>query len=152
MRLRPPSEQRPEQLSHLSCQPIQCLSEPPPTKRTEAKQRNQLSSPPPQCLSEPTPAKGTEFSAAPSHVVHATTVAGWPHAQQENRGQRIAFTRRAPDLRVCMSPRRPSELRLQQLYPISCLQPQLLSDPTSTKRTEARAAPSLFVPATTVAD
>jgi hypothetical protein len=83
--------------------------------------------------------------------VHSTTGACWPHAQQENRGQRIALIRRASHLRGCMSPRRPSKQRLQQRPRMSSLPPQWLATPTPTKRTDARTEPSLGVPTTTVA-
>jgi hypothetical protein len=126
--LRPsrPKEQRPEQRPHLWCPPPQWLVEPKPTNRTEAR-------------------------VATSLVVDATTVSGWAHADQANRGQSSDLTCSACHHSGWLSPCRPSQQRPEQSPHLSCLPPQWLAVPTPTKGTEARAATSPVVPATTVA-
>jgi hypothetical protein len=68
----------------------------------------------------------TEAKSAPSPIVRAITVAGW------------------------LGPRRSREHRPHQRHHPSCQPPQELAEPTPTKQTVARAAPSPAVQATTV--
>jgi hypothetical protein len=123
---RQPSEQKPEQRPHPSC-------------------------PLPQWLVDPTPNELTEARAAPSPVVPANRVAGCAHADRRRRGQNSALTSRARHHSGLPSQRRPSEQRLEHRTHLTSPPPQWLAEPTPTKRTEARAAPSHVVHATTVA-
>jgi hypothetical protein len=108
--------------------------------------------PPKLCLAEPTPNKRKEARAAASIVVPGTTVAGFTHAEQSNRGLNSALTFRARHHSGWLSPRRPTDRRPDQHTHLSCLPKQWLAEPTPTKRTEARAGRSPFVPTTTVAN
>jgi hypothetical protein len=114
-------EHRPHQRHHPSCQPPQGLAQPRPTKQTVA-------------------------IAALSPAVHATTVVGWAHADQANRGQSSSLACRARNHSVCLSPRRTIEQRPQQSPQLSCMPPQCLLKPTPTERTEPKAAPTPVVP------
>jgi hypothetical protein len=174
--LRRPREQKLEQRPQISCPPPQWLSEhadrgnrgqssaltcrarhhsgslgPRRPREQRSEQRPHLSYPPPQWLAEPTPTERAEAREAPSHVVPATTMAGWVHADQSNRGQTSAFTCRACHHIGWLSPRRPREQRSEQRPHLSYPPPQRLAEPTPTERAEAREAPSHVVPATTVA-
>ena len=86
-----------------------------------------------------------------SPVVPATTVAGSAHADRTNRGQNSALTSRAHQHRSWVSPRRPIEQRPERRPLLTWTPKHWLSKPTPTEVTEVRAAPSLFVFATTVA-
>jgi hypothetical protein len=104
----------------------------------------------PQWLPGPTPTKRTEVRAAPSLVVPATTVAGWDHADQANRGQSIApnccARKHSGWLREC----RTSDQRSEQRPHLSCPPSQWLSEPTPNMLSDVRVEPSAVVPATTV--
>jgi hypothetical protein len=101
--------------------------------------------------SVPTPTKRTVTRVSHSPVVPATTVAGWAHATQANRGQRCALTFRARHHSGGLGPRRPSEQIPEQRPHLSSPPPQWLADPSPADITEARAASSNVVPANTVA-
>ena len=107
--------------------------------------------PPTQWLVEPKPKKRTEDRAATSPVVPAPTVAGSAHADPANKVQCSALTSRPGHLSGWLSPRTPSEQKINQGPQLSCPPPQCLAKPTPTERTEARAAPSPDVQATIVA-
>jgi hypothetical protein len=78
-------------------------------------------------------------------------MAVWAHAKQANRGQSIARTYRSRHHIVGLSPRRPCEQRPKQRPHLSCPPTQRLAESTPTDGADARAAPSLDGPATTVA-
>jgi hypothetical protein len=115
-------------------------------------------------LTESTPAKLNEARGASSNIVPATNVAGCAHADQSNRGQSSALSCRARHRSSCLSQRRPSVKRSDQRphvsspppqcqrSQLSCPPTQWLAEPRPTRRTEAIAAPSPFVPANTVAE
>ena len=126
-----PSEQRPEKRPQLSS--------PPP-------QHFHVYCPPPESLTETTPTKNTKARTAPSRVVLATTVAGWAHAEQENRGHVCATTCRASHHSGRQNTLRPSEQRPEKRTHLSSPPPQCLGVPTPTKRSEDRAAPHLSCP------
>jgi hypothetical protein len=138
--------------------------------------RPQLSCPPPLRVAEPTTKERKETRAAHSPFVPTSTVAGWDHADHANRGQTSVLTFRAPHHIGWLSPRRPSEQttkqrpymschhhrcwlsprRTTELRPHerphnSCPPPQWLCEPTPTKRSASKAAPSTVVHATSVA-
>jgi hypothetical protein len=170
------SEQRPDVNPHLTFLPTQWLAGPRRTSKHRSDQRPHLSCKPPQWLAVPAPTKRTEARAAPSPVVPSNTDAGRAHADQANRGQGSDLTSSArhysgwmnlprtseqkPDVNLHLTslptqwlarPTRTSEHRPDQRPHLSCKPPQWLAVPAPTKRTEARAAISTSVPATTVA-
>ena len=114
-------------------------------------QRPHLSYPPKQWLALATPIERTEVRVAPSLVVPTTAVADWAHADQSNRGQSCVLNCRDSQLSAWLSPRRPREQKPGQRPQHSCPPIQWLAEPTSTDLTEARIAPSPFVPAATLA-
>jgi hypothetical protein len=97
------------------------------------------------------PTKRTEARAAPSPIVSANTMAGEAHADRGNRGQSSGLTFRASHHRSWLSPCRPRVQRQEQRIRLFLPSPQLLAEPTSTEGTEARAAASGLLPATTMA-
>jgi hypothetical protein len=78
-------------------------------------------------------------------------VAGCAHTDRGNRGQSSVLTFRAGHHSDCLSPSRPSDQRPQQRALLSFPPTQWLAATTPIKRTEARAALSRVVSATTVA-
>jgi hypothetical protein len=86
-----------------------------------------------------------------SPVVPITTLAGWVQADRANRGQFSALTCRVRHHSGWLILRQPSRQRPDQRPQLPCLPPQWQTEPTPTKRTEAREAPSPVLPATTVA-
>jgi hypothetical protein len=83
--------------------------------------------------------------------VPASTVAGWAHVDQANKGQSSALNFRARKHRGWLSPRRRMEQRPQRHPHLTSPPPQWLAEPTPTELTEAIAAPSPDVHAFTVA-
>jgi hypothetical protein len=165
-----------EERHHLSCPPLQWLTEPPPTKQTQATTANSPFVPATTvagrayvdrknrglssalnyparhhscwlCLRRPREQRPDQ---RPQLSLLATTVAGWAHAEQANRSQNSAFTCRARRLGFWLSQRRTSDQMPEERSQLSCPPSQWLAGPTLSKRIEAKYSTSPDVPATTV--
>ena len=111
------------------------------TKKQRPEQRPHLSCQLIEWLDEPTITKRTETRTTPSHVMPANTVAGSAHSDQANIAQSSTLICRVRHHSGLLSQSRPNR---------SWFQPPLLAESKSTKRTEARSAPSPVVPSKSV--
>ena len=146
-----PKEQLRDQTKALAIgTQTQCLSLRRP-KDHRRDHTNVLAYRPANTKSEPTPTKRTEGRAAPSLVVPAATVSVRAQADKANRGVSSALTCRARYHNGWLCQRRSKEKSPEQRPHLSFSPPQWLTEPSPTRRTEARVAPSHLVHVTTVA-
>jgi hypothetical protein len=104
-------------------------------------------------VTEPTPTKGTEASPEHRPWLSARTTVTEPTPTKGTEAipdQRPFISARQHS--DCMSPRRPKYQRPEERPQLSYPQTQWVARPTPTERTETRATPSSIVPASTVAD
>jgi hypothetical protein len=106
-----------------------------------------MSCSPTQWLAEPNTNMRTQARAAPSLALPSTTVSGRTHAERAVSDLNIVLTSRSHYHSGCLSPHKTSVRSPEQQPHLSCPPPQWLAKLTPTERTEARAAPSILVPA-----